>query len=156
MSRIILGAPSLNEKGANELVREAFGSLNFPLSLRFTNLTGHAQHYPSIALYVSASGSNQDTVVQEVQNFDTLISFSTDVAGLAGMYQEEKYLEITDDIALVIPDEATNDVKAEVVTSDAPAKTKKVKPSVVQDEAVNQDPAIADSVTDTDTAAVAE
>ena len=98
MTKVILGAPSLDEKGANERVQEAFSLLDFPLKLTFTNLAGHAQHYPSIALYVEAGGHERDSAVREIQSFEALIALSTSVESMANMYRESQYLEISYDI----------------------------------------------------------
>lgn len=87
MSQIIVGAPSLNGKDANEKITENFVESDFPLTARFTNLVAHGLNFPEVSGLSLESCVDKDKSVAVVEIADLaamqrLVSSIEQVAGL--------------------------------------------------------------------------
>lgn len=115
MAKIMLGAPSLDGKGALEIVTEAFNTLEFPREFKFTNFAGHAISLPGIPLYLQFSG-HEDTIA--INSIDVLHGIAVDAIGIASFWGKTEYLEIDDlqEVAAITTTEIASLVTDEVIS----------------------------------------
>lgn len=123
MDKLILGAPSLTGKDANDLVAVAFKGAAFPLQLEFGNLVAHPLSFPEInGLYLKpCTHGGGSTVVVTVDNYDALQRLASSIEQVAELNHHGAML------SMVVPGvdaglEAIDDAGAEAI---AAKKTKR-------------------------------
>lgn len=122
MSKIILGAPSLSGKGANELVAAAFIEAVFPLKVTVSNLITNSLIFPEVdGLFLEGE---QASVVVEINDYDTLQRLASSIEAVAEINRYEALLTIETwvDAELVID---TSEVAVDsIVTTGKTSKAK--------------------------------
>lgn len=132
MSKIVLGAPSLSGKDANELVAVAFKGAVFPLDVTVTNLIGHSLSFPEVSgLFITASYEVKPSVVVEIKDNDALQRLASSIEQIAELNDHEAMLAIEWEVdpELVADDESPE--KDEVI--DEPALDAVIEPKSVVD-----------------------
>jgi hypothetical protein len=96
MNKLILGAPSLTGKDANDLVATAFKDAAFPLLLVVTNLAAYSLSFPEISgLYMKpCTHGDEATVVVTVPNYDALQRLASSIEQIAELNHSEAMLEM--------------------------------------------------------------
>ena len=87
MSKIILGAPSLSGKGANELVAVAFKEAVFPLKVTVSSLITNSLIFPEVdGLFLEGELAS---VVVEINDYDTLQRLASSIEAVAEINRYE-------------------------------------------------------------------
>ena len=95
MSKIILGAPSLNGKGANELIAESFKDAAFPLKITVINLVDNGLSFPEVeGFYLTGKKEFTPTVTVEIKDYDTLQRLASSIETVAEINSHESMLTI--------------------------------------------------------------
>ena len=119
MTKIILGAPSREGKGANVLVKEAFGKAKFPLKLIFTNQLPRDIALPEIGLFLKHVCNADHTTEQvKVASFDALMRVASSIEQIAQLNKCQEAMIIDDGIeaakSVEQPAEAQSEAEPEV------------------------------------------
>lgn len=96
MSKLILGAPSLTGKDANELVAEKFGGIGYPARIRFTSLVGMALSFPEVSgLFMKPIGHDgEESVVVEIKSHDAFQRLASSIEQIAELNGKAALLEV--------------------------------------------------------------
>lgn len=96
MNKVVLGAPSLSGKDANDLVAAEFGGLEYPQKIRFTNLIGRALSFPEVpGLFMKPVGHDgEESVVVEIKNHDAFQRLASSIEQIAELNEKEQLLEV--------------------------------------------------------------
>lgn len=88
MRSIRLGAPSLTGRNASELIDEAFGDLEFPMTAKVTNLVAHGLNFPEVNnLHMTGCTDAQNSVaVVEINSLAALHRLASSIEQVAGLY----------------------------------------------------------------------
>ncbi len=118
MTKLILGAPSLTGKDANDLVAATFKDAAFPLLLTVINLAAFSVSFPEISgLHIKpCTHGDEATVVVTIPDYDALQRLASSIEQVAELNHSEAMLEmVTDDgIEVEAETEAVDDeVKVE-------------------------------------------
>ncbi|MCK9394220.1 MAG: hypothetical protein M0Q44_01350 [Methylobacter sp.] len=115
MKKLILGAPSLTGKDANDLVAAAYKDAAFPMQLKVTNLVARPLSFPEIAgLHLKpCTHGDEATVVVTVPNYDALQRLASSIEQVAELNHSEAMLEM----GVFDPDAV--EAEPEVVAADA-------------------------------------
>jgi hypothetical protein len=97
MKKVILGAPSLTGKDANDLVAAHFKDAAFPLMLVVANLAAFSLSFPEIAgLHLKpCTHGDEATVTVEVPNYEALQRLASSIEQVADLNRCEAMLELS-------------------------------------------------------------
>jgi hypothetical protein len=131
MSKIIIGAPSLSGKDANELVAVAFKGAAFPLSIIVASLITNSLVFPEVeGLFLNGE---QSSVVVVIKDNDQLQRLASSIEQVAELNRHESMLTIE---ALVIEPELVVDVATDPEIVIEPALDAVIEPELVTDPVV--------------------
>jgi hypothetical protein len=128
MSKVIIGAPSLNGKGALEV--RNFESAKFPLKLTLVNLVGFALAFPeaNATLLHSGSDDDKDTASFLVKDYDSLVRLGASIEAIAELNNKAELVLLTDDEIVSEPEPeapAAEVVEEKVAAAEKAKKTAK-------------------------------
>jgi len=89
LNKVIIGAPSLTGKDFNEVKKEVFGKLEFPVTKLLTNLSGRPLLTPACILE-----AGQEKLEVEFNTEDDFTRFFSDIEALSELNQWEKAVVI--------------------------------------------------------------
>lgn len=122
MEKLVLGAPSLTGKDANDLVAAVFKGAAFPLMLVVTNLVARSLSFPEIAgLHLKpCTHGDEATVTVEIPNYDALQRLASSIEQVAELNGSAAILELSvfDPNAGAEAEEVTGDETEEVLEGD--------------------------------------
>jgi len=133
MRKIVLGAPSLTGKDANDLVSVAFAGAEFPMQLQATNLVAHPLSFPEISGFHLAPCTHGDeaTTVVTVPTYAALQRLASSIEQIAELSQHEALLEMKvfnlDEVEVdpeLVADEAGTGAEVKATKTKTPAGTK--------------------------------
>ncbi|MGZ8220057.1 MAG: hypothetical protein ACXWT0_00265 [Methylobacter sp.] len=95
-NKVVLGAPSLTGKDANDLVKAAFKGLKYPAKIRFTNLIGMALSFPEVhGLFLKPVGHDgEESVVVEIKDDPAFQRLASSIEQIAELNGKEQLLEV--------------------------------------------------------------
>jgi len=95
MRKVIIGAPSLTGKDANDVVGEAFKSAKFPLTVKVINHMPRQVVFPVAGLFLGhVCDEEKSCATVVIDSFEQLQTFTTDVEQIAELNRYEEAMTV--------------------------------------------------------------